>query len=40
MKIKHLHDHDGTVTAIVALQPAWRRVVEFSGRALAGFARG
>jgi hypothetical protein len=40
MKIKHLHDHDGAVTAIVTLQPAWRRVVEFSGRALAGFARG
>ncbi|WP_341891774.1 hypothetical protein [Variovorax sp. YR752] len=40
MKIKHLHDHDGAVTVIVVLQPAWRRVVEFSGRAVAGFARG
>jgi hypothetical protein len=40
MKIKHLHDHDGVVTAIVVLQAAWRRVVEFSGRASTGFARG
>jgi len=40
MKIKHLHDRDGFVTAVMALQPAWGRVVEFSGRATAGFARG
>jgi hypothetical protein len=40
MKIKHLRNDDGTVTAIVALQPAWRRVVEFSSRASTGFARG
>ncbi|TXC66128.1 hypothetical protein FSC37_09880 [Piscinibacter aquaticus] len=40
LQIKHLHEHDNAVTALLARQGAWPLAVEFLHRAGAGFERG
>jgi hypothetical protein len=39
LKINSLHVYDGRVTGNMAIRASARAVVEFSGRASAGFAR-
>jgi hypothetical protein len=40
LKIKHLRDYERPVTANTGRQASIGATVEFSGRAVAGFARG